>query len=85
MICPLNWGLGHATRCVQIIRELLESGDNVIIAADKAPLAFLKKEFPNMAFDVRNSEMTEEEAYKSARLLAKKEMMISLFISIIFR
>ncbi len=24
---------------------------------------FLKKEFPNMAFDVRNSEMTEEEAY----------------------
>ena len=24
---------------------------------------FLKKEFPNMAFDVRNSDMTEEEAY----------------------
>ena len=24
---------------------------------------FLKKEFPNMAFDVRNTEMTEEEAY----------------------
>ena len=24
---------------------------------------FLKKEFPNMAFDVRNSQMTEEEAY----------------------
>ncbi|MBE6601814.1 MAG: hypothetical protein E7637_04845 [Ruminococcaceae bacterium] len=24
---------------------------------------FLKKEFPNMAFDVRNSEMSEEEAY----------------------
>ena len=24
---------------------------------------FLKKDFPNMAFDVRNSEMTEEEAY----------------------
>ena len=24
---------------------------------------FLKKEFPNIAFDVRNSEMTEEEAY----------------------
>ncbi len=50
LICPLNWGLGHATRCVQIIRELLESGDNVIIAADKAPLAFLKKEFPGLTF-----------------------------------
>lgn len=50
LICPLNWGLGHATRCVSIIRELLESNDNVIIAADKAPLAFLKKEFPNLKF-----------------------------------
>lgn len=50
LICPLNWGLGHATRCVPIIRGLLESGDNVIIAADKAPLAFLKKEFPNLKF-----------------------------------
>lgn len=50
LVCPLNWGLGHATRCVPIIRGLLESGDNVIIAADKAPLAFLKKEFPNLEF-----------------------------------
>ena len=31
---------------------------------------FLKKEFPNMAFDVRNSEMTEEEAYILAYTLA---------------
>ncbi len=50
LICPLNWGLGHATRCVPIIRELLKSGDNVIIAADKAPLAFLQKEFPDLDF-----------------------------------
>ena len=50
LICPLNWGLGHATRCVPIIREFMESGDNVIIAADKAPLAFLKKEFPTLTF-----------------------------------
>lgn len=32
---------------------------------------FLKKEFPNMAFDVRNSEMTEEEAYILTYTLAK--------------
>ncbi len=50
LICPLNWGLGHATRCVPIIRGILESGDNPIIAADKAPLAFLQKEFPNLTF-----------------------------------
>lgn len=31
---------------------------------------FLKKEFPNMAFDVRNSQMTEEEAYMLCYSLA---------------
>ena len=50
LICPLNWGLGHATRCVPIIRELLELGQNPIIAADKAPLSFLQKEFPDLQF-----------------------------------
>lgn len=50
LLCPLNWGLGHASRCVPIIRGILESGDNPIIAADKAPLAFLEKEFPDLTF-----------------------------------
>lgn len=50
LICPLNWGLGHATRCVPIIRAILESGQNPIIAADKAPLDFLKIEFPHLTF-----------------------------------
>jgi len=48
LICPLNWGLGHATRCVPIIKGLLELGQNPIIAADKAPLSFLQKEFPDL-------------------------------------
>ena len=50
LICPLNWGLGHATRCVPIIRAASELGHNVIIAADKAPLDFLKNEFPDLQF-----------------------------------
>lgn len=50
LICPLNWGLGHATRCVPIIRGLLKSGHKPIIAADKAPLDFLKEEFPDLKF-----------------------------------
>lgn len=50
LICPLNWGLGHATRCVPIISALTNLGYKVIIAADKGPLAFLKKEFPDLEF-----------------------------------
>ena len=49
-VCPLDWGLGHATRCVPVIRKLLENDVEVIIGADKYPLAFLKQEFPNLQF-----------------------------------
>lgn len=50
LICPLNWGLGHATRCIPIIRLLLEKNAEVIIAADGRPLELLKKEFPQLKF-----------------------------------
>lgn len=50
LVCPLNWGIGHATRCVPVINELLRKGNNVVIAADGRPLAFLRKEFPGLEF-----------------------------------
>lgn len=50
LICPLNWGLGHATRCVPIIKTLISQGNKVIVAADKGPLAFLQKAFPDLEF-----------------------------------
>lgn len=48
LICPLNWGLGHATRCVPIIKALTNLGHKVIIAADRGPLAFLKSAFTDI-------------------------------------
>lgn len=50
LVCPLNWGLGHATRCVPLIRKELSEGHEVVIAADGYPLLFLKKQFPNLQF-----------------------------------
>ena len=49
-MCPLDWGLGHATRMVTVIDLLLDEGVNVIIAADKGPLDFLKRRFPKCEF-----------------------------------
>lgn len=46
LIAPLNWGLGHATRCIPIIRALLICNYTPIVASDGAALALLKKEFP---------------------------------------
>lgn len=50
LVCPLDWGIGHATRCVPIIRKFMEFGDEVVIAADGKPYEFLKKEFPECRF-----------------------------------
>lgn len=50
LVCPLNWGIGHAARCVPVIRELRKKGSNVIIGADELPLEFLKQEFPDLPF-----------------------------------
>lgn len=50
LIAPLNWGLGHATRCIPIIKALLENNFIPIIASDGIALALLKKEFPNLKF-----------------------------------
>ncbi len=47
LICPLDWGLGHATRMVPVIEMLKQKGANVIIATDNRPLEFLKQRFPN--------------------------------------
>jgi len=50
MVAPLNWGLGHATRCIPIINALKEKGFQPIIASDGSALALLKKEFPKEIF-----------------------------------
>jgi hypothetical protein len=50
LIAPLDWGLGHATRCMPIIRYLLEKGCEVVIGADGRPFELLKKEFPDCDF-----------------------------------
>jgi predicted glycosyltransferase len=50
LVCPLDWGIGHATRCVPIIRHLLEQNHEVVIAADSRPLEFLRDYFPDLEF-----------------------------------
>ncbi len=47
LVAPLDWGLGHATRCVPLIRLLLHLGARVTIAAEGASAALLEGEFPS--------------------------------------
>lgn len=48
MVACLNWGLGHATRCIPIIQALQAKNFGVIIASEGSALRLLKKEFPHL-------------------------------------
>jgi len=48
LVAPLDWGIGHATRCIPIIKELIKHNYEVILAADSRPLHLLSNEFPQL-------------------------------------
>lgn len=50
LIAPLDWGLGHATRCIPIISILLQQNCTVIVAAEGQQKTLLQKEFPDIQF-----------------------------------
>lgn len=46
LIAPLDWGLGHATRCIPVIRSLVRRNVEIHIAGSGASLDLLAREFP---------------------------------------
>jgi UDP-N-acetylglucosamine transferase subunit ALG13 len=50
LLSPLDWGLGHTTRCIPIIHELINVGCTVIIACNSTQKALLITEFPELTY-----------------------------------
>ncbi|MFN8288792.1 MAG: glycosyltransferase [Chitinophagaceae bacterium] len=50
LVAPLDWGLGHTTRCIPVIRELIHQGADVIVAGEDVQLQLLTAEFPGILF-----------------------------------
>ncbi|MCC6723987.1 MAG: glycosyltransferase [Saprospiraceae bacterium] len=48
LVAPLGWGLGHATRCIPIIKELQQQGAEVLLASEGRALILLRQEFPEL-------------------------------------
>ena len=46
LVAALNWGLGHAARCIPIIKQLEKFGFEPYIASDGPALFMLQQEFP---------------------------------------
>lgn len=48
LVAPLDWGLGHATRCIPLINEFLRIGAEVELAVVRANAKLLQQAFPNL-------------------------------------
>ena len=48
LVAPLDWGLGHATRCIPVIYELISQNCDIWLAAEGNQAAILKQEFPTL-------------------------------------
>ncbi|HNE49495.1 MAG TPA: glycosyltransferase [Chitinophagales bacterium] len=50
LIAPLDWGLGHATRCIPLINMLIQKKHRVIIAGNGDSFSLLMENFPTLTF-----------------------------------
>jgi predicted glycosyltransferase len=62
----LNWGIGHATRSIPIIKHYLDLNNQVIVFSDGEAENILKKSFPGLVFHTLPSYKIQ---YKSKRFL----------------
>ena len=51
LFVPLDWGLGHATRILPLIREAVAAGDRVWIGGNGRSGAWLRSRFPELPFE----------------------------------
>src|SRR5690606_32852640 len=50
LVAPLDWGLGHITRCIPLIRYLLQKNCQISIASNAPGRALLQAEFPGLHY-----------------------------------
>lgn len=50
LVAPLDWGLGHAARCVPIIHQLLKKNIEVVLGGSGLSGKLLQMEFPSLPY-----------------------------------
>lgn len=74
LVAPLNWGLGHSTRCIPIINALITHNFEPVIASDGLALELLKKEFPRLkAIELPSYNITYSKKANSFKLKLIKD------------
>ncbi|WP_395046589.1 glycosyltransferase [Flavobacterium sp.] len=84
LVAPLNWGLGHATRCIPIIRALETEGFTPVLASDGVALEILRKEFPQLqsiALPSYHIEYPKNGMFFKLKMLANSPKMVGAILS----
>jgi uncharacterized protein (TIGR00661 family) len=50
LLCPLDWGLGHSTRCIPIILKLVENNYSVFVCGNETTRRVILSEVPQVKF-----------------------------------
>lgn len=50
LFATLNWGLGHSTRSIPLIRHFINQGHEIILASDGQAGILLRQEFPDLTY-----------------------------------
>jgi uncharacterized protein (TIGR00661 family) len=52
IVAPLDWGMGHATRCISLIKQLLRQKNKVVFAGTNIQVELLSKDFPEIIAEI---------------------------------
>lgn len=72
LVAPLDWGLGHAARCIPVIKELIQQEADVIVYGSPHVLNYLQKQFPNL----EQIQSNEQEIHYSKHLPAWLKILL---------
>lgn len=77
LVAPLDWGLGHTTRCVPLISALQALGHTVVVAGNDAQLSFIENIYagielvPLQGYDITYSHKDDPGAGSLAALIPR--------------
>ncbi|NOQ71609.1 MAG: hypothetical protein GQ574_06395 [Crocinitomix sp.] len=77
LIAALDWGMGHTTRCVSVIRTLIKANNEVVFAGNEQQLNFIKIDFPGIKTETLQGYDIQLDSTKSTYLqMARQQKRI---------
>jgi UDP-N-acetylglucosamine:LPS N-acetylglucosamine transferase len=50
LLSPLNWGMGHVSRCIGLVHQLINQGNQIVIACNDDQKAVFESYFPEASY-----------------------------------